>query len=593
MPSLATGQSAEGRDLAIAAQRAALAALEERLWQNGFDESRLADYQAAFRRLEDLIAAGTDDRHNFVIVIPVADRPQHLRSCLDSLLELCRTFGYGGMENGRYRKIAVVIADDSRDPAYIAGNKELADEFSGLGIATRHFDQDTQFDLVDSVRRAEGSDLGRVLGTAGRDAFGHKGQGVMRNIAYLEAGRHEADSERVLFYSIDSDQEFKVKVTTAQGDRNVCAVNFFYRLDEIFTATDAAVLTGKVVGDPPVSAAAMIGNFLDDVIGFLRRMAVGDSNSAAGSGPCCHHRSASSDAGDAAYHDMADLFGFRAAGDAYDYRCTLEGAHTDADCFAHFAARLNSFFYGEHPTRLSFYCHATDALRSVVPARTVYAGNYVFRPQALEYFIPVAALRLRMSGPTLGRLIRAEIGDRFVAANLPMLHKRTVEATRKSEFRPGIHTAAQSIDLSGEFERQFYGDVMLFSMERLTALGFPQQPVSDDVVTGTMDDVRAEMLQRYNAKHDVIVEKLELLTGLLQAPGSWWNESPRHAGAIEDFKAFAANVARNFGEAAVTYGRINSPANWSRWRADLLEAALRYPDDRRSWRRALAAVAAG
>lgn len=574
---------------AVAAQKAAVAQLEARLWEEGFDEARLADYQAAFRRLEDLIAAGADDRHAFVVVIPVADRPQHLRSCLDSLLELCRTFGYGGMANGRYRKIAVVIADDSRDPACMAGNRQLADEFSARGIATRHFDQAAQFALVESVRRDNGNRLDRVLGNAGRDAFGHKGQGVMRNIAYLELAHLAQDAERVLFYSIDSDQEFKVKVPTPHGDRDVCAVNFFYRLDEIFTRTDAVVLTGKVVGDPPVSPAVMVGNFLDDVIGFLRRMAGGD----AGSGPCRQHRSAAADAGDAAYHDMADLFGFRTGGDAYDYRCPLAGDHTDADCFAHFAARLNGFFYGEHPTRLSFYRHAVDALRSVAPARTVYAGNYVFRPQALDYFIPFAALRLRMSGPTLGRLIRAEVGDRFVAANLPMLHKRTVEATRQAEFRPGIHTAAQAIDLSGEFERQFYGDVMLFSMERLTALGFARQSVGDDAIAETMDGVREEMLHRYNAKHVVIGEKLALLTGLLQAPASGWNASPRDAAAVEDFAAFAANVARNFGAAAVTYERINSPANWSRWRAELLEAVLRYPDDRRAWRDALAAVAAG
>jgi hypothetical protein len=355
------------------------------------------------------------------------------------VFELCRTFAYGGMEGGRYRKVAVVIADDSRDPAYIAGNKQLADEFTARGVVTTHFDQDEQFKLVESVRGADRDDLWRVLGNAPREAYGHKGQGVMRNIACLKLRQMASTTERVLFYSIDSDQEFKVKVPTARGDLEVCAVNFFYRLDEIFAATDATVLTGKVVGDPPVSPAVMIGNFLEDVTGFLGRMAAGD---AAGNGPCRNHQTAARVEGDAAYHDMADLFGFGSSGDAYAYRCPLEGDHSDADCFAHFAARLNGFFYGEHPTRLSFYGHA-DALHSVAAARTVYAGNYIFRPEALEYFIPFAALRLRMSGPTLGRLIRTEIGGRFISANLPMLHKRTVEATGQSEFscRPLIFSA--------------------------------------------------------------------------------------------------------------------------------------------------------
>lgn len=571
-------------DMAIAAQKAVVAELEERLWQDGFDGSRLGDYQAAFRRLERLIdESGKDARHKFVIVIPVADRPQHLRSCLDSVLELCRTFGYGGVENGRYRKVEVVIADDSRDAAHIASNKQLADEFTALGITTRHFGQDEQFDLVESVRASDPAVLQRVLGHAPRDAFGHKGQGVMRNIAYLELRRTAAAGERVLFYSIDSDQEFKVKLPAAGGDREVCAVNFFYRLDEIFAATDTTVLTGKVVGDPPVSPAVMIGNFLEDVTGFLHRMAASE---AGGDVPCRQHRETAHTDGDAAYHDMADLFGFGAAGDAYGYRCPLVGEHTDADCFAHFAARLNSFFYGEHPTRLSFYAHA-GAGHAVVPARTVYAGNYVFRPEALEYFIPFAALRLRMSGPTLGRLVRAEIGSRFVSANLPMLHKRTVETTGQAEFRPGISTAARAIDLSGEFERQFYGDVMLFSIERLTASGFPVQPAGSAQVAETLDAVRTEMLQRYNAKRLAIGDKLRQLTAMIEAPASWWNASPRHAVAREACAGFAANVAGNFGDASPTYERINSAASWARWRDELVDAVVGYADDRRAWRRAL------
>ena len=47
-----------------------------------------------------------------------------------------------------------------------------------------------------------------------------------------------------------------------------------------------------------------------------------------------------------------------------------------------------------------------------------------------------------------------------------MLHNRTVESGGQSEFRPGIETTRATIDMSGEFERQFYGDVMLFSVEK-------------------------------------------------------------------------------------------------------------------------------
>jgi len=88
---------------------------------------------AAFQQLEQLIAEkGDDQRHEFVVV-PVADRPQHLKSCLDSLLQLCQTFCYGGYSENRYQKVSVIIADDSKDIENIVKHKAFADEFSKLG----------------------------------------------------------------------------------------------------------------------------------------------------------------------------------------------------------------------------------------------------------------------------------------------------------------------------------------------------------------------------------------------------------------------------------------------------------------------------
>ncbi|MBU0753417.1 MAG: hypothetical protein KJ787_14130 [Gammaproteobacteria bacterium] len=569
----------------IEAQKGAIAELEHELWAGGLNEDMLDTYQGGFRRLERLIEArGGDKRHKFVIVVPVADRPQQMRDCLDSLLDLCRAFDYGGRCDGVYRKVAVVIADDSSDEESIASNRELATHFTGLGLATRHFGPDDQFALVESLGDAGRDALSTIVGRARREAFGHKGQAVMRNIAYLELAQvqNEDGDERVLFYSIDSDQEFKVKVGTPDGDLEVCAVNFFHWLDEIFSRSDALVLTGKVVGDPPVSPAVMAGNFLEDVIGFLRQMA--DSG---GHAECRHHEMAEHPEGEAAYHDMADLFGFKPAAEAYRYRCPLEGDHGDADCFDHFGGRLNSFFFGEHPTRISYYQHRA-MLRTVQPARTVYAGNYVFRPEALKYFIPFAALRLRMSGPVLGRLVKADIGGRFVSANLPMLHKRTVATTGQSEFRPGIRAESEAIELCGEAERQFFGDVMLFTIERLTTMGYPQGSLPQATLAATLTAVHAEMLEKYGRKRRDIVEKIGRLESLLHDPVNWWNRSAEHVAAVARFESFLDNIAHNFGEDSPCYERIESPANWEKWRADLLQALVAYPEDAAAWGHALA-----
>jgi hypothetical protein len=595
MPSPTTSPTASpAGELAerIAAQRRRITELEQALWRHGLDEALLAPYQAAYRDLERLIAEqGDDRRHKFVVVIPVADRPQHLKTCLDSLLELCRSFGYGGQHEGRYRKLAVLIADDSADPANIAGTARLAADYGRQGLAVTHFGPAEQVALLAALPAAQRAALARQIGAMataapGQMAYrGHKGQGAMRNLAYLKLVDLLADEaeENLLFYSVDSDQEFRVKVATATGDREVCAVNFLHDLDRIFSESDALMLTGKVVGDPPVSPAVMAGNFLADAIGFVIQMAAGQPHAA-----CRHHQAEAHREGEAAYHDMAELFGFPPAHAAYRYRCTLTGAHREADCFAHFAQRLGGFFFGEHPTRVSYYL-PDDALRSVRPARTVYAGNYVFRPAALRFCIPFAALRLRMSGPTLGRLVKAAIGKRFVSANLPMLHKRTIDTTGQAEFRPGIRAnAARAVELCGEFERQFFGDVMLFTIERLTAKGFPDQASDDGEVLATIEAVRADLLRQYRTRRTAMAAQLDRLRALLSDPAQWWNRSTEHARAVDDFRVFADNVAHNFGEHSPCHERIDSPDNWWQWRGELLAAIEGYPDDMRAWQAALA-----
>lgn len=552
----------------------------------GFNENLLASYQAAWRRLEALIEQqGEDRRHHFVIIIPVADSPIHLRDCLASLLELCRAYGYGGQDaQGRWRKVSVLLADDSSAADAIEQQRAIAAEFAAAGLATEYFGLDAQRVLMD---RLASLDLTGIVGEHDRDAYGHKGQAMMRNIAYLKCAELRAarGAQRLLFYTLDADQEFRVNVDkpvgTPAGGQEVGALNFLYHLDDIFSRTDAQVLTGKVVGDPPVSPAVMAGNFLDDVIAFLREMAA-----AAPDQP--YRQPGSAAAGDAAYHDMADLFGFQPAVAAYRYRCGLPGQASNAACFADFSTRLKRFFHGEHPTRVTWFEYS-EAAASVQPARTVYTGNYVFRPEALHWFIPYAPLRLRMSGPTMGRLLRAELGPRFVSANLPMLHKRTLEATGQSEFRPGVVDAEASpiIDLCGEFERQFHGDVMLFSMQRLTALGYPAATLADDVVNATLQAMQAEMRDKYRIRREAILQRLGELNTLLCDPANWWQQRGELAGAVQHFAAFADNIEHNFGAASVCQARIDDAARRDDWRARQCAAITGLSANRRQWAGAL------
>jgi len=543
-------------------------------------EGVLEEYQTAFQQLEQLIALkGEDQRHEFVIVIPVADRPQHLESCLNSLLYLCKTFGYGGYAENRFQKVSVIIADDSREAASINKNKAIADDANRKGLSTLYFGLEEQLVTIKTVVANDGEALHRILGNISHEAFYHKGPSIMRNIVYLKL--NEIKKENILFYFIDSDQEFQLKICTPAGDRNIYACNYLYYLDQIFSSTDACILTGKVVGDPPVSPAVMSGNFLDDVIIFLSQIAGYDP-----SHPCQFHGNAQHNNDEASYHDMAALFGFKSSTEPYQYQCSLAGVHSNEQCFKHFSIKLIRFFYGEHPTRKTYY-HHEDFLASVKPARTVYTGNYIFKPDALKYFIPFAPLKLRMAGPVLGRIIKAEVSSQFVSANLPMLHKRTVRGTGQSEFRPGLSADTGIIDLSGEFERQFYGDVMLFSIEKLIAMGYPQQKINNELIVQTVKATQATMLKHYHDQRNSIVTRLNSLNILFSGQGNWWNQATKNSEANHNLQTFIINVDHNFGDKSEVYGLLDSPSNKGKRFAEIVESIARYAEDRALWSDAL------
>jgi hypothetical protein len=564
----------------IAASLLHIQEIENELWASEANDLLLDQYQAAFQKMEHLTALkGQDQRHEFVIVIPVADRPQHLQSCVESLLHLCKVFGYGGFADNRFQKVSVIIADDSKHTENIAKNRLISNECNRQGLRTLYFGIDEQLDQMQLLSKIEKQRLCRIIGTAEEETFYHKGPSIMRNIAYLELNKIR--DKKLLFYFIDSDQEFQLKISTPNGDKNLYACNYFYYLDQIFTKTNTSILTGKVVGDPPVSPAVMAGNFLEDVILFLQQIAQYDPSQ-----PCQFHGARMESNDDASYHDMASLFGFKPGSIAYQYHCSIKGEHDNSRCFQHFSSKLRRFFYGEHPTRKTYFQHE-DLLASMRPARTVYTGNYIFKPEALSFFIPFAPLKLRMAGPVLGRLAKAELKGSFTSANLPMLHKRTVRDTGQSEFRPGISGEIATIDLSREFEQQFYGDVMLFSIEKLIAMGYPQQALSNGLITETVETTDASMLQQYREKRLAISKKLSALKSIFQGHGNWWNQSG-YTDAAKNFNVFIANIEKNFGDNSAGYDLIHSPDNKAKRHAEIIESISCYAEDRISWTEILA-----
>jgi hypothetical protein len=552
--------------------------VEQQMWavpSPDFD-AWLAAYQSLFREQQSLIEqAGQEGQHHFLIGIPVADRPAHVRACLESIDQQCRLYGYGGRDaDGRTARVTVVVAEDSREPKHVEAHRTLVEEYRSKGLQVVHFDLPEQYQLLQAIPEAERRQVERLLTIQPAERFYQKGQAANRNLCYLKLRQLTQDRSRSLYYLVDSDQSFLINRQTDSGEQQVAALNYFYYIDRIFRGSDVRMLTGKLVGDPPVSPAVMAANFLDDVAAFLGQIAARDPH-----GACSFHAAAAPLPADAAYHDMAKLFGFDAQADHYDYRCPLTGAHDHTACLERFADRLHAFFYGEHLTRKTGF-HYAGSFMELSPARTIYPGNYIVDFDGLRYIIPFGHLRLRMSGPTAGRLIQAEIGARFASINLPMLHGRTASADMQTEFRPGVERQSDAaIDISDEFERQFFGDLMLFSVVAWLKENDLPELTDGARLQPVVNRVEAELLELYAAKHRAVNARIAELEQWLAAAPPVWQGTP----ALDKLAAFLRNMRSNFGDASPAWRQIQSPSHRDARKRQIIDALMNYRAERTAW----------
>ncbi len=168
-----------------------------------------------------------------------------------------------------------------------------------------------------------------------------------------------------------------------------------------------------------------------------------------------------------------------------------------------------------------------------------------------------------------------------------MLHKRTVREQGSRNSGPGIDRFRERVDLSGEFERQFFGDVMLFSMEQLTAAGFPQKTPTRGEVESIVTAVEGEMYQKYLIKREQIGLKLKQLKTRLDDNSGWWNHHSELTKSKEAFSHFIDNIKNNFNAASKGYQLIAPGIHKEKRLAAICWSILLYNDDRVAWRRAL------
>ncbi|MFH1146505.1 MAG: glycosyltransferase family A protein [Pseudomonadota bacterium] len=563
----------------------ALLHLEGKMAASRFSPDITKQYSRLFLELENLLHREKDDRHSFVIVVPVADRPKMLENCLKSLLKQCALFKYGGTHlckgTSTYRKISVLIVDDSEEKHNMDRNKTIARMLNESGIPARYLGIPGQSRIVNAIPESLRADLKNVLGSAINGVQPHKGASITRNVAYIYLRSYLKERpEKTLVYFMDSDEEFGVFPRNGHADPST--INYFYWLDRLFDSNEIDIVTGKVVGDPPVSPSVMASGFLDDLVLFLRQVAGHDHRHT-----CIFHDSTeASNFGPASYHDLVTMFGYESPPESFPYRCSITKSHNIGETFRAFSSRISGFLYGWHPTRKTVYHHNGGPL-GAVQARTVYTGNYIFRPSALRFFIPYAHLNLRMAGPALGRLLRARIGPRFVSVNLPLYHKRTLTRKDRGEFRPGVLEKKTHIDLTDEAVRQFWGDVLLFSVDALTEHGYPDNSLDLHAVRTLVKETETRMWGLYVRNYQAISKKLRLLEGILNSPGYWWNHSETFADAVADYQTFLANIEFNFAPHSKGYQKIHETLRDQEYSSRIVSALTEYSKAEMSWKELL------
>ena len=570
---------------------------EQELWAATDDfEEMLEVYQSLFQEQDLLIQASSssyyqEKQYHFILSIPIADRPEHLRGCLESIFQICSLYSYGGYSTSEkgdtfFNKVIVVIIEDSKEKQHIDKDIALAEEYTKKGLRVHHYGLEEQYDLMMALPETVRHEVSSIIGDPSTENFYHKGQAVTRNLSYLKALQLTSldempDKDNMLFYFVDSDQQFRVNRITADGDEYVYGLNYFYYINHLFCEKNIAMLTGKLVCDPPVSPSVMSGNFLDDVIAFFQQL-----STLAPQEKCQFHPVNKIKPDDAAYHDMAHLFGLGSLRKTYDYCCSISvkqaPEHDHIACLKSFSKRINYFFFGEHLTRKTYFSY-TGSLTKIAPARTIYPGNYITTFDGLKYIIPFGKLRLRMSGPTAGRLIQSEIGERFASVNLPMLHARTLQSDFKDEYRPGVEDSLNHIDLTDEFERQFFGDLMLFTVVKLSKSGVGIEAFNQKLLSETFAIVESELLGLYEQKHNKVLLKCDNLTSLINNEKLWWNQSEELRESIDQVRQFIKSIQYNFAEQSNAYIQIQSVENRKARVEQMIASLLVYRKDRDAW----------
>jgi hypothetical protein len=182
--------------------------------------------------------------------------------------------------------------------------------------------------------------------------------------------------------------------------------------------------------------------------------------------------------------------------------------------------------------------------------------------------------------------IRQKYGEKCAAAVdlQPTTSKfdRLLEQESKAECRPGVSWQSTEVDLGGEFQRQFLGDLMLFTVEQLAGQGYPEQGSDVDRLDGLLESVIEDMQAKYSAQaaaNLALAAELRALWQGWRGTSGAWSQTLADAEIWQRMEAFIDNLERTFS------AQVGLSLHVDAWRTRLKAGLLDYPKAQRAWRR--------
>ena len=131
---------------------------------------------------------------------------------------------------------------------------------------------------------------------------------------------------------------------------------------------------------------------------------------------------------------------------------------------------------------------------------------------------------------------------------------------------------------------------MLFSVDELTKLGYPDKEIGLKQITGIVNKTSDNLHKLYMKQQFETHEKMLKLKNYLTDTSFWWNTASSMDEALRKFQLFCSTVERNFGPDSQVMKNLSEQIKSSIYSEKIIQAIRSFHEDEIYWKEALTSV---